>query len=341
MSIVKFFLRLAVGAGLLALLLHKHEVAFHDVWQRMKDIPLLFVLAALALDLGGQTLSAYRWQCLAALTGNRISFRHAWTIYFSGMFFNTCLPTTIGGDAVRVVGFSRHTGSKSVAFASVFMDRNVGMAALLALGLVSALLVPTTLQATFHAIRGAPLVLPLWPLFLLLGLGFVLANLVLFRGGLYGLAERLALRRLPEKARAKVAKLHDAVQAYNRPPGAYGWTFLLSLGYQASEAALVWVLALGLDLPLPFWVFGAMVMFQAVAGMLPITVNNIGVREGIFCAVLLGQAPRMGMAADAVKDEALALALLYLGIVVLSGVVGGIVYLAAGISRPAQAEVDD
>ena len=68
---------------------------------------------------------------------------------------------------------------------------------------------------------------------------------------------------------------------------------------------LVYVLARGLGLDLPFWVFGAMVTFQAVAGLLPITVNNIGVRETIFCAVLLGQAAALGLSRKPSRARAL------------------------------------
>jgi hypothetical protein len=200
--------------------------------------------------------------------------------------------------------------------------------------------VPATLQVTFHFIQAEPVVCPLWPLFLAMLAGFALANLVLFRGKLYELADRLLVHRLPGHARAKVEKLHSALQAYNLPLKAYGWTFVLSLAYQASEAALVWVLAWGLGLKLPFWVFGSMVMFQAVAGLLPISINNIGVREGIFCAVLLGQVGRLNLGVEEVKNGALALGLLYFGVVVASGLLGGLVYLAAGMPRPSAQEAN-
>lgn len=339
MSMLKFTVRLAIGAALVAYLVREHEVQFQSVAERMLQIPLGALLAALCLDLAGQTLSAFRWSRISALGGNPVSFARAWPVYFSGMFFNICLPTSIGGDVVRVVGLGQQVRSKTAALASVFMDRNVGLAALLALGFCSSLAVATTIQVTISTFSPEPIVLPLWPFFLVLILGFVAANAVLFDNRTYDWAERLLLRRLPRSVGEKIAKLHGCLQVYRRPLSEFAWTFFLSLCYQASEAALVWVLARGLGVDLSFWVFGSLVMFQAVAGLLPITINNIGVREGIFCAVLLGQAAAMGMGQEQIKDSALALSLLYFGVIVCSGLCGGLVYLVSGLRKPTAAEV--
>ena len=267
MPLLKFLVRLGIGAALVVYLIHEHEVPFEEIADRLLQLPLWALLLALLLNLAGQSLCAFRWSLVAALAGHATSFRVLWPIYFSGMFFNTCLPTSIGGDVLRVVGMARHTGSKSKALASVFMDRNVGMAALLALGLSSALVSGASIQVTLSTYFQEPLVLDLWPLFLLLLLGYILANLVLFSPHWYPRVERQVLRRLPTALHAKIEKLHTALQAYRRSCAHYGTAFLLSLAYQASEALLVWVLARGLGLELPFWVFGALVMFQAVAGL--------------------------------------------------------------------------
>ncbi|MGD0094832.1 MAG: lysylphosphatidylglycerol synthase domain-containing protein [Planctomycetota bacterium] len=179
MSVWKFLLRLAAGVALVGFLLHKHGVELRGVLERMVELPPLILLSAIALDLAGRLLSAYRWSRLAALAGKPIGFGRVAQLYYSGMFFNLCLPTSIGGDVFRVVGLGRNTGSKSVAFASVFMDRNIGMAALLTLGTAASLLAPTaSIQATLHFLRDEPLIVPLWPLFILLGCGYVLANVV-------------------------------------------------------------------------------------------------------------------------------------------------------------------
>src|SRR4029077_6564654 len=142
MSLSKLLLRLCVGATLVYLLLYKHEVSFDAVKAHFANLSVGMVAIALALYLVGQLLSAYRWANLSTMGGRPARFGDAWPVYFTGMFFNMCLPTSIGGDVWRVVGLSRKTGSKSAAFASVFMDRNVGLSALLLVGLVSSIASP-------------------------------------------------------------------------------------------------------------------------------------------------------------------------------------------------------
>ena len=59
--------------------------------------------------------------------------------YFTGMFFNLFLPTIVGGDAVKAVLLARETGAPARATMSVFMERNLGLFALLSIALVASL----------------------------------------------------------------------------------------------------------------------------------------------------------------------------------------------------------
>ncbi len=331
MAVLKSLIRVAIGLALLSYLFVEHEIKLFDVVERALGLPALIILGAIGLDLLGQSLSAYRWSQVTELAGHRVGFKKVFPIYFSGMFFNICLPTSVGGDVVRTVGLGRHIKSKTAALASVFMDRNVGLSALLGLGLVSALLWPSTgLEITLF---GRRIMAPLWPFFLLLMGGFVTINVILFSRRLFRKTHDLMLKRLPASLKDKITSLHDNLQLFRLPLPAFFKVFLISLGYQVSEVTCVWLLARGLNLDLPFWVFGALVTFQAVAGLLPITINNIGVRESIFCAVLMGQAALAGLTPDQIKDEALALSLVYFGLIVFSGLTGGLVYLISGLPK--------
>jgi uncharacterized protein (TIRG00374 family) len=333
MSVTKFALRIAIGAVMVAYLFFEHEVGNRTVFLRMLEIPVGALLLAMCLDLLGQTLSAYRWAHLSSLGGRPVQFGKVWSVYFSGMFFNMCLPTSIGGDVIRVVGLSRQTQSKSSAIASVFMDRNVGLGALLVLGLTSSAIMHSTIQATFFHQKYQ---LELWPLFALLLAGYIAANVALFSDSFCNLVTYCVNRVHLGFVGKKIEKLHSSVQAYRLPLTVYIWPFVLSLIYQFTEIALVWILARGLGIELSPLVFAALVTFQAVACLLPITVNGVGVREAIFCAVLMGHLGNT----DYVKNEALALSLIFFGVMVTSSLLGGIVYLVSGMPRPSVAETE-
>jgi uncharacterized membrane protein YbhN (UPF0104 family) len=94
------------------------------------------------------------------------------------------------------------------------------------------------------------------------------------------------------------------------------------------------VLARGMNVNVSPFVIATIVTFQAVASLLPVTFNGVGVREAIFCAVLKGQ---LGAG---IKDEAVALSLAYFGIIMMSSLIGGVVYVLSGMKRPSTAEVE-
>jgi len=331
MSVLKFLLRLSVGALLFYFLLLKHELSMHTVLDSMARVSAWALAGALAINLAGQSLSAYRWGWLSKMGGRPAPFTSVLPVYFSGMFFNMCLPTSIGGDVFRVVGLGRKTGSKTAAFASVFMDRNIGFAALLLMGLAGSLVAQTTVRATFFKQLYE---FPVWPMFALLGAGYAAANMALFNERSYGIATRLLQRVHLSFIARKLKPLHDAVINYHLPMTEYAYPLLLSIVYQASEIALVWLLAYGMGIQLSAWVFCSMVTFHAVASLLPITFSGAGVREAIFTAMIVG---KLG---PEYKDDALALALIYFFCVVLvSSLIGGVVYLVSGMPKPTTLEI--
>src|SRR5262245_39135019 len=81
---------------------------------------------AAALTLGGIVLSAVRWQ--KVLQALEISARlpRLTSHYFAGQFVSNVLPTTIGGDVLRVSRLSRDTGESPGTFASVVLERLTG-----------------------------------------------------------------------------------------------------------------------------------------------------------------------------------------------------------------------
>jgi uncharacterized protein (TIRG00374 family) len=331
MSVWKFVLRLSIGVFLLWLLLFKHELDLEMVLVHIKGMPAWPLIGALAINLLGQSLCAFRWSMLSTLGGRQTRLRDALSVYFSGMFFNMCLPTSIGGDVFRVVGLGRKTGSKTAAFASVFMDRNVGLAALLVAGLVGSIIAATTVHATLFEQHVR---LPVWPAFAALCLGYVLANSALFHERFYHVVTNVLSRLRLDFLNRKLKPLHDALGNYHQPLAEYAWPLVISFIYQASEIGLIWMLADGLGIHLSGWVFCSMVTFQAVASLLPISFSGVGVREWIFTAVIVG---KLG---DSYKDAAIALALIYFfGVVLVSSLIGGVVYLVGGVPRPTRLEV--
>jgi hypothetical protein len=339
---LKIIFRMLIGAALVGVLIYKHELSWGAIRVNFAALSLSTCAAALGLYLFGQWISAWRWGMLAKMAGHGASYSVLWRSYFSGMFFNLCLPTSIGGDVLRTFGLGRAIQSRSAALASVFMDRNVGLAGLLLIGLVAAIVSQATLQATF----GQTFVFPLWPLFILLVLGYATANALIFQKRFNQFTARLlrwpAERNLFGAGRwvEKLGRFHAALSAYRRSPQRYAGVFLISLVYQISEIGVVVLLARDLRIQANASVFAALLTFAAVASLLPITFNGMGVREFVFCAVLLGAAGGAAAEAEqAVKASALTLSLSYFGVLVAAGLCGGLIYLFGGLPKPTPEEI--
>jgi len=99
-----------------------------------------WILVALLMQLTSTYLAAYRWFKISQLLvfKERLSFYVQ--SYFKGTFFNQVLPSSIGGDAVRIIDLTRKEYDKKDAFYVVFVDRVVGLVGLLVLNLLATLI---------------------------------------------------------------------------------------------------------------------------------------------------------------------------------------------------------
>lgn len=87
---------------------------------------MAWTVGAALLTLLGIVLSALRWQAVLNALGQRSGIRRLLSYYLAGQFVANVLPTTIGGDVLRVSRLSRETGESPTSFASVVLERLTG-----------------------------------------------------------------------------------------------------------------------------------------------------------------------------------------------------------------------
>ena len=145
---IKFLLR--VGATVFILTLIMRSINAAQVWQVLKKTRLDCLAAALLLQFGSTAVSAYRWQMIMQNLHFGQNFAFYWRSYFKGMFFNQGLPTSIGGDAVRMLDIASRGFRKRDALYGVMVDRIIGLGALMSLTLLAYLLNPNVLPKQVH-----------------------------------------------------------------------------------------------------------------------------------------------------------------------------------------------
>jgi len=114
--------------------------------ERLSRLEPSWIALALLLLLAQVVVLALRWRKIAAACGANLGFMPAVQMSFIATFFNQVLPSTIGGDGVRIWLLARTGAGWARAAYSVLIDRIVGVFAL-------ASLVIACLPWTFELIR--------------------------------------------------------------------------------------------------------------------------------------------------------------------------------------------
>ncbi|KPK71329.1 hypothetical protein AMJ71_04695 [candidate division TA06 bacterium SM1_40] len=300
------FVRLIVSAGLLAFLLSRIDLARLVELVRGADVRFL-ALPFISL-VGFIIIAAFRWRILLRSLEKRVVMRRLVAYYFVGLFFNNFFPTTVGGDALRGYYLSREGSAKSEAFASVFVERLSGIAALLILALVA--------SALIYASMGDRTII-LW-----VSLGFAIAGtltLLLFSVSVGAAIERGLARVTIFGSGAKLTRFLRALRFYRGQKRAVVAAVVISCIIQSIHIYANYLVGRALGLEVPPQYYFLFVPIITVAAMLPLTINGVGIRENAF-VLLFG---RVGMGAA----EATSVSLLIFGTWVVVSLIGGVIFL--------------
>ena len=252
---------------------------------------VLWLAASVALTLVGFVLSAVRWQKVLDALGIHTDLRRLVRHYLAGQFVSNVLPTTIGGDVLRVSRLSKDTGESPGPFASVVLERLTGWLVLPVLTIVGFTVNPGLRE--LGKATALALAIAFGTLALLGGVMLAVASTRI--GGRFGANE--GWRRF-------AGAIHLGLRQLRESPGAAANVLVAGFAYQLALvlAAMAAAQALGLK---PAGLTALLAFFPAVliAQVMPVpTISGLGVREGAF-VLFLGP---LGVA----QEEAIALGLL-------------------------------
>ena len=304
-------LKIAVSLSLYVLIFWK--VGIGDLWNELKSAKLPYFVAGVLAYYVIQALSAYRWYMMLKPLEIKTRYSRLLSYYFLGMFFNFLMPTAIGGDVFRIYYLNKETRRLSASTASVFIDRDIGMAGLVLIAAVVATFRPPPLGAV-----------PLGPLFWLILAAFMIANLALFYRRTYNLLHRLLAFFKMKRADERVEHLFLSFNSFRGQWGVITSALLLSIVVQIGCAFVNMLAAYSIDMKTNNGWIDYLIFIPTIGliTMAPVSVNGMGLREWAYI-VLFSQV-------GASEHEAAALAFLWLGITVLTSLPGGIIYILRG-----------
>jgi uncharacterized protein (TIRG00374 family) len=297
-------LALRIGLSVLMLAVLIWRVPSFDADQVVPELTvrrLLWLAVAAVLTLASLVLSALRWQRVLEVLGLHAGLRRLLSHYLAGQFVSNVLPTTIGGDVLRVSRLSRETGESPRTFASVVLERLTGWLVLPVIS-VAGFLVNPPLQHLGAATRVA--------------LGLAFATLLGLAILLYAVADQHIGGRFAARDgwRRFAGAVHLGLDQLRHQPRAAANVLLVGFAYQLVLvlAAVAAAQALGVR---PAGLTALLAFFPAVAiaQVLPIGISGLGVREGAF-VLFLGP---LGVATEEAIALGLLLYLLNLGVSLL------------------------
>jgi hypothetical protein len=299
--------RILVAALLTSYLLWRSDPS--AVVRAAAGADLSWILLAVLLVFADRMLMAYRWIALLCIVeGRRPKVGRLIEIFLTSTFVGTFLPASIGGDAVRAYSLSRDSVPGADAVASVFMDRMLGVASLLLMGIVGIAL------ARDLASNGAVIVS-------LAATAAVCAVTILMvfseRVGVWcaQLITRLPLGPLQRAGRALI----ESVRRYARHHRQLLLVLVSSVAVQILRIVQAYCLgrALGIDAGLVTYV--AFIPLILLVMLLPITINGLGTGQLAFVWFF----ERAGVAAA----PAFALSVLFIGLGIVGNLPGAWLYV--------------
>jgi uncharacterized membrane protein YbhN (UPF0104 family) len=297
---MKIVLKLSISIVLFYVIFR--VININTLLRMLSEIKYPYLLLAMLFQFFSNLVASCRWYMIMKLLEFNEQLSFFIKSYFKGTFFNQALPSSIGGDAIRVLELGKKGYSKREAFYGIFIDRIIGLQGLLILNL------------TANFINSS--LLPNW-----------LFNLItmICIGSILGMFVLMLLRKI--KPLENVPLFSLAYHLSNRFRNVYNnkrnicIQTSLSILIHLLSIISIYIISIALGMEYSLSVF--MVIFPPVflLTLIPISLAGWGVREGAMIGLF--------MLIGASKESVLSLSLLYGFIIILCSLPGMFFWLTA------------
>ncbi len=210
------------------------------LFSALRRVSIGYFLAAVVALTISRLFSTARWHILLNSAGVEIPFLRSIMLTFTGNFSSNFLPTTIGGDVVRLAGAMQLGYDRAICVASLVADRLIGLA-------------------------GMSLALPLGLIPV-----FSIGN---------GVAQSIALSALIQKAVDFAKRTFASFSIWLKKPFALSGSMLATLGNMAFIYLAIFLLLLGIDHQVSYWLVAGLYTLTYFVTLFPISINGLGVQE--------------------------------------------------------------
>jgi uncharacterized protein (TIRG00374 family) len=269
-------LQVAVTVGLLWWVFHDPEKRT-QMWEALRQADWRWLWLGTAVFFGCSVLATVRWKILLAVQGINMTWLRTWQLFMIGMFFNLFMLGSTGGDVVKMFLTMRDAPDKrGAALLSVFMDRVIGMMALI---LISLAFLYFRYDVLSHSSGSATLLNTLL---------LLLAASVVVTVGMFAVSAFGWVHYLPSwtPLRGRIVELSAACHMYAKGWRLTIWAFLVSFPLFAMFFITFYCAAKAFTDQLGLIDIFSVLPIVAVITAIPISVSGIGLRESLFISLL-------------------------------------------------------
>jgi len=227
-----------LALGLLIVLVQ--EEGDGQLFSALRRVSIGYFLAAVVALTISRLFAATRWHILLRSAGVQISFLRSAMLTFTGNFSSNFLPTTIGGDVVRLTGAMQLGYDRAVCVASLVADRLIGLAGM-------SIALPLGLIPVFSMSNGG--------------------------------AQSLALSALLQKGVDFAKRTFESFSIWLKKPLALSGSMLATFGNMIFIYLAVYLLLLGIDHHVSYWLVAGLYTLTYFVTLVPISINGLGVQE--------------------------------------------------------------
>lgn len=286
----KFFLKALISLFFLLLVFRKIDISvfikeFHNI-----DLKMLFL--ATFLYFSTMFFSTLRWSYFIK---TKKSIKELFQLYMIGTFFNLFMPGTVGGDFIKAYYLYQEDKKKTEPLVSVFMERYMGLCALISIAFIGFIYGYDYISDSF-----------ITKLFYIIVLLFISGSFfVVF---------------VPyEKVYIKLERARKSIKEYLFNFKTTLITYFLSLIVQGIGIVVVYLLGIGLSIPMEFKYYLIFIPIITVISMIPISLSGFGVREYSFFYLFSS----FGIS----KEKSVGLSLMWFFTMIITGLIGMFFYI--------------
>jgi glycosyltransferase 2 family protein len=242
---------------------------------RVNPVELAAILLLMTLD---RLIMAWKWSLLLRVVEVRLPLTAIVRFYYQGTLSGTFLPSQVGGDVLRAYWVSAASGVTQPVFASLVMEKIIGILSALSWAIVGLVVLASLMYPDgFWA----------W---VALGVGAIGSVIAAFTLSMRAAVHDFILSRLGRRQNARIVgflhRLYEAYARFSRAPWALGANVLITLGEQALQVVVVFLVARSLGIEADALALLAAAAVHIMIYRIPVAPDNWGVGEltaiGVF-----------------------------------------------------------